>query len=183
MTSAPARCLASLLCIVHAGEVAGATPWGAISPLLERSDEWGSSYLPTVPPVSDGTAVYGEVATTHSEGFPFASYIINLDEFGSAPTGDSIIVGTRSAACNHTEPTAVKAGPSFTCPAGGYCSGPGWAEGVEACRVSTEVSGHPQFMQLGGRMGTHWAPVLGVPAWAQFIFPATPVALHVCDVT
>ena len=60
--------------------VAAATPWGSISPLLERGDEWGSSYLPTVPPSSDGASVYGTVASTHSNGFPFTTYTIDVDQ-------------------------------------------------------------------------------------------------------
>ena len=82
--------------------VAAATPWGSISPLLERGDEWGSSYLPTVPPSSDGASVYGTVASTHSNGFPFTTYTIDVDQSGSAPTdeiptGWAPSVGTRRA--------------------------------------------------------------------------------------
>lgn len=163
-----------LLCV---GSPASATPWGSISPLLERSDGWGTSYLPTVPPASDGDAVYGSVAATHSDGYPFASYTISLDAVGLAPDGDSIVVAGAAAACNDSEPTAIKAGPSFICPSGeeaGSCSGPGFSAGVEVCQARHVVSGHAKFMQLGGRAGTHWAPALGIPAWAQYMFPATP---------
>ena len=154
--------------------VSSATPWREISPLLTRTDEWGTSYLPTVPPASDGFAVYGNIASTHSDGYPFASYSIDIDQYGSAPTGDRIVVSGASAACNGTEPTALTAGPSFTCPDDGTCRGGSFSAGVEVCRGSHVVSGHHQYMQLGQRTGTHWAPGIAVPAWAQYTFPATP---------
>ena len=150
------------------------TPWGSISPLLERADEWGSTYLPTIPPASHGQHVYGALATTHSSGFPFASYIIDIDEFGSEPTGDRIVVSGALAACNGSAPSAITAGPQFTCPNDGTCSGPGMFAGVQLCRASHVVSGHYNYIQLGGRAGTHWAPAIAVPAWAQYMFPATP---------
>ena len=66
--------------------VAAATPWGSISPLLERNDEWGSSYLPTVPPSSDGASVYGTVASTHSRrgGAFFYNRTTNSNTKGSS---------------------------------------------------------------------------------------------------
>ena len=154
--------------------VSAATPWGSISPLLERSDEWGTTYLPTLPTSSDAATVYGSVASTHSGGYPFTSYTIEVDQHASAPSADRIIVAGSSAACNSSSPTAIKAGPSFTC-APGSCSGPGLSTDSEVCRVNAVVSGNHRYLQLGGRAGTHWAPGLAIPAWAQYVFPATPV--------
>ena len=104
-------------------------------------------------PTSHGQRVCGTLATTHSSGFPFASYIIDIDEFGSEPTGDRIVVSGALAACNGSAPSAITAGPQFTCPNDGTCSGPGMFAGVQLCRASHVVSGHYNYIQLGGRAG------------------------------
>ena len=49
--------------------------------------------------------------------------------------------------------------------------GPGLREGSTVCRSSFQPTG--SSVQLGGRVGTYWAPALSWPSWAQFIFPAS----------
>ena len=160
---------ALVLCFICAS-VRAETPWGHISHLLNGEF---AGHLPTVPLDAHGAAVYGDVASSHSDGMPFASYTIDIDELPAAPTGSTIVVAGSSAVCNTTEPTAIEAGPSFTCQEG-YCSGPGLSTGDQVCRAKHGVSGSPQVLSLGGREGTYWAPALAAPAWAQYLFPATP---------
>ena len=54
----------------------------------------------------------------------------------------------------------------------GACSGPPTSgTGSLHCRATFNS---PSVELLAGRAGTHWAPALATPAWAQFTFPATP---------
>ena len=101
----------------------------------------------------------------------------SVSEADGLPTNDAIVSGAASVLCNASAWTedrvpAVTAGPLMTC-AEGACSGPPTGgPGSEHCRAGFNS---PSVELRAGRAGTHWAPALSTPAWAQFVFPATPV--------
>ena len=148
-------------------------PWAAISPMLLLEPP---EHLPTVPTAEAAANLYGSVAQTHSNGHPFTAYSVSVSEGGTAPTDDAISADVASVFCNMsvwngTFVSAVTAGPLMACVAGA-CSGPPTSgTGSLHCRATFNS---PSVELLAGRAGTHWAPALATPAWAQFTFPATP---------
>ncbi|KAL1503504.1 hypothetical protein AB1Y20_011985 [Prymnesium parvum] len=152
-------------CLLHA---AGAeTAWHTISSVLLREPV---EYLPTVPSHAAAAAIYSGVAHTFSGGYPFASYSVSMSSTGSAPSDVDTTVDPLSGLCNRSLHAPVLAGPLFTCPASGACSGPQLSTGALLCRASY----HTPSVQLGGVVGTYWARAVASPAWAQYIFPAVP---------
>ena len=132
--------------------------------------------FPTIPSLAAAANLYGSISQTHSGGYPFAVYSVSVSEAGATPTADAISADVASVLCNTSAWTqdfvpAVTAGPMMTC-AAGACSGPPTGgTGSQHCRASFNQAS----LQLNsGRAGTHWAPALSTPAWAQFIFPAIP---------
>ena len=148
-------------------------PWAAISPMLLLEPP---EHLPTVPTAEAAANLYGAVAQTHSDGHPFTAYSVSVSEVGAAATNDAISADAASVLCNAsawngTFVPAVSAGPLMACVAGA-CSGPPTSgTGSLHCRATFNS---PSVELLAGRAGTHWAPALATPAWAQFTFPATP---------
>ena len=149
-------------------------PWALISLMLLSHPE---HHFPTVPSAAAAANLYGDIDATHFSGYPFTSYSVSVTNDGAAPTNDKVSAAAASALCNATAATAdvvpaVTAGPLYTC-AAGACSGPGWGAGSLQCRAAHHGI-YESVELLSARLGTHWAPALSTPAWAQYVFPATP---------
>ena len=112
----------------------------------------------------------GSQPTKNSSGYPFGSYTVGIHEGDLEVGNSSSLASSISVLCNSSVVSPIVAGPLFTCTSSS-CSGPGLGEGSQACRAQFHATA--SSIQLGGRVGTFWAPALATPAWAQFLFPAS----------
>jgi len=164
MGGSPNPLLILLACqIASGGSAAIKTNWSYISADFEN--RW-AHYLPSVP-VSPLNVTYDYIDASRG---PFQSLSLSVNDLG-----DETSIGNVFCPNNETSSLwpqdAIRAGPELTCGEDVSCSGLSGRQ----CRA-TYNSGS---IELGVKLGTHWARASPHPSYVLYRFPAVPNAQSV----